>query len=69
MAGELAWRRRMEPAPCSLSGLLASMAADPYRAGHLLASSGGGHYAIGPGWLYGSSNHGASWQAVSVRQG
>jgi photosystem II stability/assembly factor-like uncharacterized protein len=43
------------------------MAADPYQAGHLLASFGGGTYGIGPGWLYSSTDYGATWQAVDVK--
>lgn len=52
--------------PASPSGLFVTMAADPYQAGHLLASFGGGSYGIGPGWLYSSTDYGASWQAATV---
>ena len=52
--------------PSSPSGLFVTMAADPYQAGHLLASFGGGTYGIGPGWLYSSTDYGATWQAVDV---
>ena len=52
--------------PSAPNGLLVTMAADPFQAGHLLASFGGGSYGVGPGWLYSSSNDGASWQAVTV---
>ena len=54
--------------PSSPSGLFVTMAADPFHAGHLLASFGGGTYGIGPGWLYSSTDYGASWQAVSLPQ-
>ena len=55
--------------PSSPSGLFVTMAADPYHAGHLLASFGGGTYGVGPGWLYSSTDYGASWQAVDVNPG
>jgi photosystem II stability/assembly factor-like uncharacterized protein len=55
--------------PALPSGGFVTMAADPFHAGRLLASFGGGSYGVGPGWLYSSGDYGASWQAVTVRQG
>lgn len=55
--------------PSPLPGLFVTAAADPYQAGHLLASFGGGSYGVGPGWLYNSTDYGASWQAVDVNPG
>jgi photosystem II stability/assembly factor-like uncharacterized protein len=55
--------------PASPSGLFVTMAADPFQAGHLLASFGGGNYGIGPGWLYSSPDYGASWTAITVNSG
>ncbi len=54
--------------PSPLPGLFVTMAADPFQAGHLLASFGGGSYGVGSGWLYSSANYGASWQAVALPQ-
>jgi hypothetical protein len=42
------------------------MAADPYRAGHLLACFGTGGE---PRLLYGSTDYGATWQTVNVNPG
>ena len=53
--------------PSATSGLLDDMAADPCQPGHLLACFvGGGTYGMGPGWLYNSTDYGATWQAVDV---
>jgi len=51
--------------PSSPSGLV-DMAADPYQDGHLLACFG---TAGKPRLLYGSTDYGASWQAVDVNPG
>jgi photosystem II stability/assembly factor-like uncharacterized protein len=50
----------------SSPGGLGDMAADPYHAGHLLASFGTGG---APRQLYSSTDYGASWQAVDVNPG
>ena len=52
--------------PSSPSEGLVDMAADPYQAGHLLACFG---TAGVPRLLYGSTDYGASWQAVDVHPG
>ena len=61
-------RHGLNRPPSSPSGLFVTMAADPFHAGHLLASFGGGTYGIGSGWLYSTTDYGASWQAVSLPQ-
>jgi hypothetical protein len=53
------------PAP---SGVLWVMQPDPFQPGHLLAALDTGDYLSGPGYLYASSDYGASWQAVSMPQ-
>ena len=49
-------------------GFLTMLAADPFAAGHLLASWGTGTYLTGPGYLYSSDDYGASWQPVTLPQ-
>ena len=47
--------------PSSSAGMLWRMAADPYHAGHLLVGTS-------TGLVYSSSDHGASWQQVTMLQ-
>ena len=42
------------------------MEPDPFEAGHLLLAWNSGAWAAGTGQLYSSSDHGASWQAVTM---
>ena len=57
------------PSLATPPGLIVTMAADPFDSGHLLAGFGAGDYGIGEGYLYESDDRGASWHAVTVRQG
>jgi photosystem II stability/assembly factor-like uncharacterized protein len=59
------WKPSLSTPP----GLFVTMAADPFDSGHLLASFGGGAYGVGEGYLYGSDDRGASWDAITVREG
>ena len=45
-----------------------AMAPDPFQAGHLLLGMVSGGWGLGTGWLYSSSDYGASWQAVTMPQ-
>ena len=44
------------------------MEPDPFQPGHLLVALDTGDYLTGPGYLYASSDYGASWQAVAMPQ-
>jgi photosystem II stability/assembly factor-like uncharacterized protein len=48
--------------------MLLRFAADPHQSGHLLTALVNGLYGIGTGFLYGSSDYGASWQAITLPQ-
>ena len=52
--------------PASPSGFPHAMALDPFEAGHLLLGWNSGPWAAGTGQLYSSSDHGASWQEVTL---
>ena len=52
--------------PASPSGGPHVMVPDPFAAGHLLLGWNSGAWAAGTGRLYSSSDHGASWQEVTM---
>lgn len=62
---DLGWNA---PAPAPSGAVLWCMAADPFQAGHLLVALDTGAYLTGPGYLYSSSDYGATWQAVTMPQ-
>ncbi len=61
---DLGWNTSA-PAP---DGTLFDVEPDPFSPGHLLAAWDTGAYLTGPGYLYSSDDHGASWQAVTLPQ-
>ena len=62
---DLGWNAPKSPPD---GAVLWAMAVDPFRAGHLLVALDTGAYLTGPGYLYASSDYGASWQAVTLPQ-
>ena len=54
--------------PAPPAGMLFDVEPDPFQPGHLLAAWDTGAYLTGPGYLYSSDDHGASWQAVTLPQ-
>ena len=50
------------------SGLAWVMEPDPFQSGHLLVGWGTGMYLTGPGYVYSSTDAGASWQQVVMPQ-
>ena len=55
-------------APAPPGGMVFDLEADPSQPGRLLAAWDTGDYLTGPGYLYSSDDHGASWQAVTLPQ-
>jgi photosystem II stability/assembly factor-like uncharacterized protein len=55
-------------APASSGGLLA-MAPDPFQSGHLLVAFDTGDNVTFTGYVFDSSDYGASWQAAAMPQG
>jgi photosystem II stability/assembly factor-like uncharacterized protein len=56
------------PAPPGGVTVIIGVAPDPFQAGHLLLSLATGPYETGPGYLYESSDYGATWQQVAMPQ-
>jgi photosystem II stability/assembly factor-like uncharacterized protein len=54
--------------PASPSEVLWVMEPNPFQPGHLLVGRDTGPYLTGPGYLYGSSDFGVSWHAVTMPQ-
>jgi photosystem II stability/assembly factor-like uncharacterized protein len=54
--------------PAPQDGMLFDVEPDPFQPGRLLAAWDTGAYLTGPGYLYSSDDHGASWQAVTLPQ-
>jgi len=54
--------------PPSPSEVLWIMEPDPFQPGHLLVGRDTGAYLTGPGYIYGSSDFGLTWHAVTMPQ-